>query len=90
MSALSLTQIGWYARRATRMSPAEMAWRARDQTLRTAWSRRQVQREEIPTILPLSGGKRRFTAVLPPEVAERVTENDKAAVLTAADQAHAG
>ena len=90
MSALSLTQIGWYARRATRMSPAEMAWRARDQTLRTAWSRRQVQREEIPTILPLSGGKRRFTAVLPPAVAERVTENDKAAVLTAADQVMQG
>ena len=86
MSALSLTRVGWYARRATRMSPAEMAWRARDQALRMACSRRQVQREEIPAVLPLSGGKRRFTAVLPPEVAERVTENAKAAVLTAADQ----
>ena len=86
MSALSPARIGWYARRATRMSPAEMAWRARDQALRAAWSRRQVRREEIPAILPLSGGKRRFTAVLPPDTAERVTENAKAAVLTAADQ----
>ena len=86
MSALSLTRIGWYARRATRMSPAEVAWRARDQALRTAWSRRQVQREEIPAILPLSGGKRRFAAVLPPDTAKRVTENAKATVLTAADQ----
>ena len=56
MSALSPARIGWYARRATRMSPAEMAWRTRDQALRAAWSRRQVRREEIPAILPRSGG----------------------------------
>ena len=86
MSALSPGRIGWYARRATRMSPAEMAWRAHDQALRAAWSRRQVRREEIPAILPLPGGTRRFTAVLPPDTAERVTESAKAAVLTAADQ----
>ena len=86
MSALSPARIGWYARRATRMSPAEMAWRAHDQALRAAWSRRQVRREDIPAILSLPGGKRRFTAVLPPDTAERVTESARAAVLAAADQ----
>jgi Heparinase II/III-like protein/Heparinase II/III N-terminus len=86
VSALSHTRIGWYTRRASTMSPAEMAWRARDQALRAAWSRRQVRREEIPAILPLPGSKRRFTAVLPPDTAERVTESAKAAVMAAADQ----
>ena len=86
MSALSPARIGWYARRATRMSPAEMAWRARDQAFRAAWSRRQVRREEIPAILPVPGGERRFTAVLPPDTAERLTEDVKSAVLKAADQ----
>jgi hypothetical protein len=68
------------------MSPAEMAWRARDQALRAAWSRRQVRREDIPAISPLPGGKRRFTAVLPPDTAAQVTESAKADVLTAANQ----
>ena len=86
MSAPSPARIGWYARRAAGMSPAEMAWRARDQALRLAWSRRQVRREEIPAILPLPGGTRRFTAVLPPDTAGRVTESAKAAGLAAADQ----
>ncbi|MGA2828282.1 MAG: alginate lyase family protein [Streptosporangiaceae bacterium] len=86
MSALSPARIGWYARRVTRMSPAEMAWRAHDQALRAAWSRRQVRREEIPAILPRPGGTRRFTAVLPPDTAERVTESAKTAVLAAADR----
>ena len=86
VSALSHTRIGWYTRRASTMSPAEMAWRARDQALRAAWSRRQVRREEIPAILPLPGSKRRFIAVLPPDTAERVTESAKAAVMAAADQ----
>jgi hypothetical protein len=38
-------RIGWYARRAARMSPAEVTWRARDQARQVAWSRRQVSRE---------------------------------------------
>jgi Heparinase II/III-like protein/Heparinase II/III N-terminus len=86
VSALSPARIGWYARRATRMSPAEMAWRAHDQALRVAWSRRQVRRESIPAIWPASGGPRRFTAVLPPGTAERVPDSARAAVLAAADQ----
>jgi hypothetical protein len=86
VSALSSARIGWYARRATRMSPAEMAWRAHDQVLRAAWSRRQVRREDIPAIVSLPGGARRFTTVLPPDTAARVTGNAEAAVLTAADR----
>ena len=86
MSALSPARIGWYARRATRMSPAEMAWRARDQALRAAWSRRQVRREDIPAIMSAPGGTRRFTAVLPPGAAERVPDGAKAALLEAADR----
>jgi Heparinase II/III N-terminus len=68
------------------MSPTEMAWRARDQALRAAWSRRQVRREDIPAIVSLPEGKRRFTAVLPPGTAERVSLRAKAAVLAAADR----
>ena len=86
MSAISPARIGWYARRATRMSPAEMAWRTRDQALRAAWSRRRVRREDIPAILPRSYGGRRFTALLPPGTAERVPDSARAAVLEAADQ----
>jgi hypothetical protein len=63
-----------------------MAWRTRDQALRAAWSRRQVRREEIPAISLPPGGKRRFTSVLPPDTAERVTESAKAAILVAADE----
>jgi hypothetical protein len=62
-----------------------MVWRARDQALRVAWSRRQVRREDIPATLPPSSSTRRFTAVLPPDAAERVPEHARAAVLTAAD-----
>jgi heparinase II/III-like protein len=86
VSTLSAARIGWYARRATRMSPAEMAWRARDQAMRAAWSRRQVRREDIPAIVSMPVGKRRFTGVLPPDTAGQVPETAKAAVLAAADR----
>ncbi len=84
-STARIGRIGWYARRATRMSPAELAGRAYDQARHTAWSRRQVQREEMTAMTPVPGGPRRFTAVLPPDTAERVTEEARAAVLAAAD-----
>jgi hypothetical protein len=85
-AALSAARIGWYAHRVTRMSPAEMIWRARDQAMHAAWSRRQVRREEIPPTLPRSGGSREFGALLPPGAAERVPDSAKAALRTAADQ----
>ena len=48
MNASSAAQLGWYARRVARMSPAEVAWRARDRVLQAAWSRRQVTQEQSP------------------------------------------
>ena len=47
VSTAATSRLGWYARRAARMSPAEMAWRARDQVVRAAWSPRQVTREQL-------------------------------------------
>ena len=38
VSTAATSRLGWYVRRAARMSPAEMAWRARDQVIRAAWS----------------------------------------------------
>ena len=86
MSAAPASRVGWYARRVAAMSPAEVAWRARDQVLQAVWSGRQVSREQIaagPGELP---GERRFTAVLPPHTAERVPEEAKQAVLASADR----
>jgi len=34
MSASRISRLGWYARRAAAMSPAEVTWRTRDQVLR--------------------------------------------------------
>ena len=47
VSTAVTSRLGWYARRAARMSPAEMAWRARDQVVRAAWSPRQVTRQQL-------------------------------------------
>jgi hypothetical protein len=79
-------QLGWYARRAARMSPAEIGWRARDLVLQAAWSARQVRREQIAADLPTPAGERQFTAVLPPHTDKLVPEEAKAAVLAAADR----
>jgi hypothetical protein len=68
------------------MSPAEVAWRARDQALRAAWSRRQVRREQIAAAVSPPAAQRRFAAVLPPHTAARVPAAARTAVLAAADQ----
>jgi Heparinase II/III-like protein/Heparinase II/III N-terminus len=81
-----MSRLGWYARRIGRMSPAEVAWRARDQALRAAWSRRQVRPEQLASAVSLPAGQRRFTAVLPPGTAGRVPEDAGTAVLEAADR----
>jgi Heparinase II/III-like protein/Heparinase II/III N-terminus len=86
MSATPAARLGWYGRRIARMSPAEVAWRARDQVLAAAWSRRQVSRAQMVSIGPPPTGERRFTAILPPEAAARVSEDTKAAVLASADR----
>jgi hypothetical protein len=68
------------------MSPAEVAWRARDQALHVAWSRRQVSRDQIAGAAagPPPAGERRFPSVLPPGTAARVPEEAKAAIVSAA------
>jgi hypothetical protein len=71
------------------MSPAEVAWRARDQALHIAWSRRQVTGDQLAAAARRPGarrpGERRFTSVLPPDVAARVPAQARAAVVEAAD-----
>ncbi len=90
MSAPELSRVRWYARRASRMSPAEMAWRGRDTMLQMIWSGRQVRREqEAGAVRTLPGG-RRFTAVLTADTAARVPEDARNAVLAAATELMAG
>jgi hypothetical protein len=85
VSEAPTTRLGWYARRVARMSPAEVAWRARDQAVQLAWARRQVSREQLPDAAP-PPGPRRFTAVLPAGTAAAVPTDARAAVLAAADR----
>ena len=86
MSTATTSRLGWYARRAARMSPAEVAWRARDQTMHAAWSRRQVRRDQLTSLAPLPAGDRRFTATLPPDAAATVPAGARTAILDAAGQ----
>jgi hypothetical protein len=86
VNAISTSRLGWYARRFARMSAAETAWRARDQAVKAAWSRRQVTRGRFAAGTPLPPGPRRFTATLPPDTAARVPDEAKAAVREAADR----
>ena len=87
MSTAATSRLGWYARRAARMSPAEMAWRVRDQLVRAAWSPRQVTREQLARVAPAAPARElAFTAVLPPGTAARVPEEARKPVLEAADR----
>ena len=85
MSAAGTSRLGWYARRAARMSPAEMAWRTRDQVIRAAWSGRQVTQQQLAATAPPAGDLT-FTAVLPPGTAARVPEEARKFVLETADR----
>ena len=89
MSGASSSRLGWYARRLGRMSAGEVAWRVRDKVVQTAWSMRQVRREDSvrpPTV----AGPPQFMAVLPEGAAARVPEAARAAVLATADRLLAG
>ena len=91
MKACSTSQLGWYARRLARMSPAEMAWRVREQALRTAWARRQVRQDQVPGLPPLKSAlpshERRFTSVLPPDAGVLVPAAAREAILADAGRA---
>jgi hypothetical protein len=81
------SRLGWYVRRAARMSPAEMAWRARDQVVRLAWSPRQVTRQRLARAVAAAPARElAFTAVLPPATAACVPEETRKPVLEAADR----
>jgi hypothetical protein len=86
MNASSASQLGWYARRVARMSPAEVVWRARDRVLQAAWSRRRVMQEQLASVGSPRTSERRFGAVLSREAVSQVPEDAKAAVLASADR----
>ena len=86
MSGSQVSRLGWYARRIARMSPAELAWRARDRALQAAWTPRQVRPEQVARIGASLPGERRFSAVLPAGTAGQVPDQARAAVLDAADR----
>ena len=79
------SRLGWYLRRVAAMSPAEVAWRTRDQVLRAMWSLRQVKPGQLAVAAPLPGD-REFAAVLPPGTAERVSGEARAAILESAER----
>src|SRR5262244_3447024 len=83
---LTISLLRWYLQRARQMSPAEVAWRARDQALHVTWSRRQVSREQIAAaaLAPSPAGQRGFPSILPPGTAARVPAEAKTAILAAA------
>jgi len=81
---------GWPARRAIAAVPAEVAWRVRDQVLRTLWWPRQVRpgqhgAEPRPARMR-PAGTREFTAVLPPGTASCVPGEVRAAVIDSAER----
>jgi hypothetical protein len=86
MSALETSRLGWYTRRISRMSPAEIVWRARDQALQAAWSGSRVSRDQVEGAASGPPGMRAFAAVLPSQVAARVPDAARKAVLAAADK----
>lgn len=90
MTGTASGRLSWYARRLACMSPAEVGWRARDQAVRLAWTRRQVSRDQIAAAASAPPGERPFTSVLPAGTAGLVPPAAAAAVLAAADGLLAG
>jgi Heparinase II/III-like protein/Heparinase II/III N-terminus len=86
VSGSQVSRLGWYARRMARMSPAELAWRARDRALQLAWTPRQVRPGQADVIGASLPGQRGFSAVLPAGTAGQVPDQARAAVLDAADR----
>jgi hypothetical protein len=69
------------------MSPAEMAWRARDQLVRAAWTPRRVTRAQLARAASAAPARElAFTAMLPAGTAARVPEEAREAVLETADR----
>jgi hypothetical protein len=82
--------LGWYAHRLSRMSPAEVAWRVREQAVRRSWSPRQVVPGQAVPPPPRLAREPRFTAVLPADAASGVPAATVSAITEAADRLLAG
>jgi heparinase II/III-like protein len=82
------SRFSWYVRRLSKMTPAEMAWRAREQSLRRVWARRQVPPGELPSgpVPGLVTRERRFDSVLPAAARELVPDLARAALVADADR----
>lgn len=74
--------LGWYARRLSRMGPAEVAGRARAAVVARRW--RDAAGTAAPDDAFLEG--RRFTAALDPEVIARVPDGARERLLARADR----
>ncbi len=86
MSVLDTSRFGWYARRVSRMSGAELIWRGRDRARQLLWSGRRVRRDELAESVRAQPPDRRFTAVLPPGIAAVVPAPARESVVAAADE----
>jgi hypothetical protein len=75
------------------MSPAEVAWRVREQGIRRAWAGRQVRQAQVSGLKPLQSGEplsRRFTSLLPPGTAALVPGAAREAILADAGRLLSG
>ena len=63
--------LGWYARRLSRMSPAELAHRARDQAVKVLWRRLQADSRIEPAAMTTAAAARGFATPLPRGAAGR-------------------
>jgi Heparinase II/III-like protein/Heparinase II/III N-terminus len=86
MTVADSSRLGWYARRVSRMSAAELIWRGYDKTRQLLWAGRQVHRDELAALVTAEPGARQFTAVLPAGTAAAVPAAAKQAVLAAAEE----
>jgi Heparinase II/III-like protein/Heparinase II/III N-terminus len=76
----------WYARRLARMSPAEMAWRARDQVTKHSWRTRQVvDAAADPLDVPVGG-----PPPIPLQPSVEVTEEARVQLKEVAEELLAG
>ena len=86
MTSFQTSAFGWYARRMSSMSAAELAGRGRDAAVKAVWYGRRVRSDKLPEALRTAPGPRVFTAVLPPGAPAAVTDEARRAVLTTADE----
>ena len=77
--------LGWYARRLSRMSPSELAQRARDQAVKVLWRRLQAD-SRIESAAMTTAAARGFATPLPREAAGTVPDVARAALLEAANE----